>query len=144
MAKAKLREGEEFEWLEDEGRQLLKGEVWPRPPKRRRGGDSGAGAGSVVISPSSIAIFDNVNPGTLLATISVVGGSGTYTFTLTDPSGLFTIVGNQLLTATTVIAGMFPITISASNGLGDNPSLNTTVMVSHFSAYTPTYYIYGF
>ena len=54
-------------------------------------------------------------------------------------------MGNQLRTATSVIAGSFPITITASNGLGDNPTLTTTVTVAHFTAaYVPTYYIYGF
>ena len=59
--------------------------------------------------------------------------------------GQFTIVGNQLQTLTSVIAGSFPITITASNGLGDNPTLTTTVTVAHFSGtYVPTSYIYGF
>jgi len=150
LVRAKLdqnpRDQESYDWLtEDDLVDILRG-LDPGPPRRRRRrGDSGGGAGVVVISPSSIAIFDNVVPGTTIATISVAGGTGTYTYTLTDPSGQFTIVGNQLRTATPVIAGSFPITITASNGVGDNPTLTTTITVAHFTAaYVPTYYIYGF
>jgi hypothetical protein len=148
LTRAKLGEAEElkedFDWLtEDDIVDILRGlEVIPR--KRRKGSGPGGG-GTITTSPSTISIPDTTTPGTTIATISVAGGTGAYTFTLTDPSGQFTIVGNQLQVAGTLTAGSYPVTIHGANSFGDNPNLTTTIYVTHIPpGYVPTYYIYGF
>ena len=102
------------------------------------------GGAVISISPSTISIFDTTPIGTTIATISVTGGFGTYTLSLTDPSGLFTIVGNSLQTQATLTAGVYPVVIHATNGLGDNPFLNVSINVAHATTYVPTYELFGF
>ena len=103
------------------------------------------GGSFIVTSPTTLTILNNATTGTSVGTASVVGGTGTYTFSLTDPSGQFAInsATGQITTITALTIGTYPVTINASNGLGDNPTLHTTIQVIS-SAYVPTYYLYGF
>ncbi len=62
-------------------------------------------------------------PGTVIGTLQVIGGTGTYTFTKTaDPSAKFTLAAGVLSTAGTWDyeggATFFPVTITADNAAG--------------------------
>jgi hypothetical protein len=73
----------------------------------------------------------------------VYGGTGLYTFTLTNSAGgKYSIVGNELLSASLLTLGTDVIQIHADNGSGHVLSLDTTVTV--LFGFHPTYYIYGF
>jgi hypothetical protein len=101
---------------------------------------------TIVTTPSPLTAFDNATIGTVVGTLSVVGGTGTYTYSLTfNPGGKYSIVGNQLQVAAPLISGTDSITIQAYNGIGQLHTLATTVTVTHVHVgYVPTYYIYGF
>jgi hypothetical protein len=102
-------------------------------------------AAHIVTSPSSLTIFDDATVGTVVGTLSVTGGTGSYTFSLTsNPGGKYSITGNQLKVAAALTAGTDTITIRADNGAGGTVDLTTTVTVLHRSAYSPTFYVYGF
>jgi len=91
-----------------------------------------AGAGSsIVLSPTSLAIPSNASIGTLVGTASVAGGIGVYTFGLIDPSGQFAIDASTgaITVASALTLGTYSITVNASNGLGDAPTLPTTIAV---------------
>jgi hypothetical protein len=128
----------------DDSEEILRGLEEPKYRRRRRAGAVSGGAGVIVTSPSTLTATDAAPIGFVVGTAAVFGGSGTYTFTLTDPTGRFTFVGNQIQTVSPLTAGFYNITINATNGAGDNPSLATTIFVSHVGVYVPTYYIYGF
>jgi hypothetical protein len=141
----KIDEGKEY-WKDwdffDEEEDFWRG--LEEPKRRRRGAGAGGGAGVIVLTPSTLTANDGMAIGTVIGTAAVTGGSGTYTFTMVDPTGRFTIVGNQIQVASTLSAGFYPVTINATNGAGDNPTIATTIFVSHVGAYVPTYYLYGF
>jgi hypothetical protein len=106
---------------------------------------SGSVVAVIVTTPSPLTIFDNATIGTVVGTLSVVGGSGTYIFSLTlNPGGKYSISGTQLKVAAALTAGTDTITIHADNGAGSFANLTTTVTVSHFTAYSGTYPYYGF
>lgn len=114
--------------------------------RRRRRGSGAAGLISQIItSPSVLSVPTGSPVGTVVGTLSVVGGFGTYTYSFaSNLGGYFTIVGNQIQVATALPAPQtIPITIQADNSLGDRPVLSTTITVA-VAAYVPTYYIYGF
>lgn len=134
---------QDWDILEDD-EDFWSGLEEPKYPRRRRAGHQGGGAGTITISPSTLVADDSMPIGTVIGTVAVAGGSGTYTFTLTDPTGRFTIVGNQIQVASPLSAGFYPVTISATNGIGDNPTLAVTIFVSHVGVYVPTYLILGF
>ena len=140
---SKLKE-EDYDWLsEDDVVDILRGLESKR--RRRRRGDSGPGtSGTIILSPSTITIADTIPIGTIIANISISGGYGTYTLSLVDPSGQFAIVGNTLQVQLPLVAGTYPITINATNGIGDNPTLSTVITVTHLTTYVPTYPYYGF
>jgi hypothetical protein len=101
---------------------------------------------TIVTTPAVLTTTDVAPVGTVVGTLSVIGGTGSYIFSLTsNPGALYSIVGNQLEIAAPLISGIDPITIQAYNGIGQPHSLATTVMVTHVHVgYVPTYYIYGF
>lgn len=88
-----------------------------------RGGFAGLGivggsTANIILSGSTFTTDAAV--GTLVGTLSVTHGVGSYTFTLTsNPGTLFQIVGNSLeLDSATIAVGSYPVTIQASNGAG--------------------------
>jgi hypothetical protein len=101
---------------------------------------------TIITTPSPLTIGDTAAVGAVVGTLSVVGGVGTYVFSLTsNPGGLYSIVGNQLQVAVGLTAGIDPIIIQAFNGIGHPHTLATTVTVTHVHVgYAPTYHIYGF
>ena len=146
IPRAKLEQElkEDYDWLsEDDVVDILRGLETKR--RRRRRGDSGPGTpGTIILTPSTITIGDNTPVNTVIGTINITGGYGTYTYSLFDPSGQFYIVGNTIQVFLPLTAGTYPITINATNGIGDNPTLSTTITVTHVVIYVPTYPEYGF
>ena len=128
----------------NESYDFLRGLEEPKYRHRRRAGVTSGGAGVIFTTPSVLTALDTAPIGFVVGTAGVSGGTGTYTFTLTDPTGRFTIVGNQIQTVSPISAGFYNVTINATNGAGDNPTLATTIFVSHVGVYVPTYHIYGF
>ena len=68
------------------------------------------------------AVTEGAAPGTVIGTLQVLNGTGTYTFTkTTDPDSAFTLAAGVLSTAGTwdyEIATFHPVTITADNGAG--------------------------
>ena len=90
-------------------------------------------------SPSPLTTTDAALVGDVVGTLSVFGGRGTYTYTLpSNPGGLYSISGNQLLVAASQTAGTNLITIQADNGAGSVITLATTVTVTHVTTTTAT------
>jgi hypothetical protein len=89
----------------------------------RRGGVGSLGSvgkpgGTINLSGSTFPANSSLN--TVIGTLSVVGGTGVYTYSLTsNPGTLFNISGSSLrVTSTTIAAGSYPVTIQANNGAG--------------------------
>ena len=106
--------------------------------------------GKIALDVTSYIVLSNnvINasavPGSLVGVLSVIGGSGTYTYTLTsNPGGYFAISGSNLNPALTVTAGTYPITIQANNGAGSIITMPFIVYVTP-SGYVPTYELFGF
>lgn len=79
---------------------------------------------------SSTTVLDNAAIGTVIGTLSVIGGVGAYTFTLTsNPGALFSITGNQLKVAAALSDGNAPITVKADNGAGSVISQPLAIIV---------------
>jgi hypothetical protein len=88
----------------------------------------------VVTNPTNLIVSVNAALRTQVGTLSVTGGSGTYTYSLTsNPGGYYTLSGNILQTASALVVGIDPITILANNGSGDTPSISTNVTVTSVS-----------
>jgi hypothetical protein len=87
--------------------------------------------GTIVTTPSPLIVSSGATIGTVVATLSVAGGSGSYSFALiSDASGYFSIVGNQLLVNAALSPGTDAIVIQANNGAGDVITLNTVVLIT--------------
>lgn len=101
--------------------------------------------GAIVTSPSPLTVPANAAIGTVVGTLSVAGGSGSYTYTLPyDQLGYFTIVGNQLqVNSSSMVAGTDNIVIQANGSGGDVIQLPTYVIITPVG-YIPTYPYYGF
>lgn len=92
-------------------------------------GARGAFAGILLSGTASIP--DNTTSGSTVGTLSVVGGSGTYTFTLTsNPGAHFSISAALLKTSGTLTAGSYPITVHADNGAGSTFDRNFSITVT--------------
>ena len=77
------------------------------------------GGKNISLNLSSATVLDNATVGTVIGTLSVSGGTGSYTYSLTsNPGTLFSITTNQLKVAASLTAGSDPITIKADNGAG--------------------------
>ena len=77
--------------------------------------------------------------GTAIGTLSVIGGTGSYTFTLTDSaSNKAQVSGSGLQVGSTVSAqGSFLITVHADNGAGS--TFNRTFLITVTApSYTPS------
>ena len=81
---------------------------------------SGGGGGGPTLNLSASTFPENSALNTVIGTLSVSGGTGTYTYSLTsNPGTLFNISGASLrVTSTTIAAGSYPVTIRADNGAG--------------------------
>ena len=113
--------------------------------RRRRAAATGL-ISAIVITPTVLSVPFGSPVGTVVGTLAVSGGFGTYTFSfLSNPGGYFAIVGNQIQVAATLPAppAVIPVQIQADNSLGDRPTTTTTITVTVLG-FTPTYYIYGF
>ncbi len=84
----------------------------------RLGSSGGVAFVGIRLSAASFTLGDA--QGTAIGTLSVVGGSGTYTFTLTDDAGGKVQIDGDVLEVgpTVAIAGSFSITVHADNGAG--------------------------
>lgn len=113
--------------------------------RRKRGAGAQALFSVIILTPSVLSVPTGSPVGTVVGTLSVSGGFGTYTYSfLSNPGGYFTIVGNQIQVGATLPSPqVIPVQIQADNGLGDRPTISTTITVT-VSGYVPTYYIYGF
>jgi hypothetical protein len=87
-----------------------------------RGGFGSLGAlggPRISLNLSASTVADTATVGTVIGTLSVTGGTGSYTYTFTsNPGTLFSITTNQLKVAAALTAGSDPITIKADNGAG--------------------------
>lgn len=83
-------------------------------------GRLGSGGKTISLNLSNSSFPENSALNTVIGTLSVSGGTGSYTFTLTsNPGTLFNISGSSLrVTSTTIAAGSYPVTIQADNGAG--------------------------
>ena len=123
-----------------EREDILRGLQYPALRRRRAGT---AGGGTIIITPTPpLTVASTTALNTVIGTPSVVGGQGTYIFTLTDPSGQFTIVGGNIVVASALTPGVYNVTINGNNSAGDTPHLNFQIIVT--AAYVPTYPYYGF
>lgn len=105
------------------------------------GRGSGASGPHIVLSSSTVAAAATV--GTVIGTLSVQGGTGTYTFTLTsNPGTLFSIATASLQVAAALTAGSDPITVHADNGAGS--VVNTSFLITVTGAFVPTFELLGF
>lgn len=99
-------------------------------------GVPGLAGGGPVLRLSSNTALDSASVGTVIGTLSVTGGTGSYTFSLTsNPGGLFSITTNQLKVASALSAGSDPIIIKADNGAGSVILLPVTIVVSSAAAF---------
>lgn len=83
------------------------------------------------IQISNTTVPSSATIGTVVGTLSVIGGSGSYTYTLTsNPGGLYSISGNQLEVAASLTPGSDPITVQANNGAGSVITQPFTIIVT--------------
>jgi len=104
----------------------------------------GKGGPQLLLSASTIA--DTASVGDVIGTLSVSGGTGSYTYTFTsNPGTLFSISTASLEVAAALTAGSDPITIKADNGAGSVVSRAFLITVTHASGtYVPTFELLGF
>lgn len=79
------------------------------------------GGSSTGITLSNNTVADNAAIGFTIGTFAVVGGVGSYTFSLlSNPNNLFSISGNQLQVAASLATfdGINLIAVRANNGAG--------------------------
>lgn len=116
-----------------------------RKRRRRRGGDAASGPAQPSVALNNQSISDGASVGDLVGDLSVLNGIGSYTFALTsNPGGLFSISGSQLLVAAALSAGMEPIVVQADNGAGSTPSSPFSILVTYVGSFVPTFELWGF
>ncbi len=95
--------------------RLRRHTFWRWQQKRQRRASDSTG-----IELSAASFTEGAAQGTAIGTLSVVGGSGFYTFTLTDSASNKVELDFQYLEvgATPSTAGSFSITVHADNGAG--------------------------
>lgn len=91
------------------------------------------------ISLSSFSVSEQIQPGSVVGSISVIAGSGAYTFAIPsggDPDAKFSVDGATLLTKDTFDfenATFHRLTIEASNGI--DPKLSRTLLINVTNAF---------
>lgn len=102
--------------------------------------------GSQQIQLSAATVQSTATVGTTIGTLSVLNGSGGYTYTFAsggNPGTLFSISGSSLQVAAALSIGSDPIMIHADNGAGS--VLNMAFLITVINgAFVPTYYFLGF
>lgn len=94
-------------------------------------GAIGGGNKNPAIEISNTTIASTATIGSLVGVLTVINGTGTYTFTLTsNPGTLFAISGSNLNVAAALTAGSDPITIQANNGAGSVITQPFTITVT--------------
>jgi hypothetical protein len=89
-----------------------------------------------IIPPATVALSKSVvaksaTVGTVIGALSVTGGTGTYTYTLTsNPSGQFAISGSNLTVATTLNSGSYSVTVKATGGVPSTATSTFTITVA--------------
>jgi hypothetical protein len=84
------------------------------------------------ITLSNQIMSDTATIGSVVGTLGVSFGTGTYTFALTtNPGSRYAISGNQLVTAATLVAGTDIIAVQANNGAGSVLNSTFSIVVSH-------------
>lgn len=80
----------------------------------------GGGKMGATLNLSASTFEENSALNTVIGTLSVSGGVGSYTYTFqSNPGTLFNISTASLrVTSTTIAAGSYPVTIRADNGAG--------------------------
>lgn len=100
--------------------------------------------GSQQIQLSAATVLSSASVGALVGVLSVLNGTGSYTFTLTsNPGGLFAVSGANLNVGAALSPGSDAITVHADNGAGSvlNAALLITVLNGSF---VPTFELLGF
>jgi len=111
---------------------------------RSRGGIVGSLSAQPRVELSGNTIAEDASVGDLIGTLSVVNGSGSYTFTLTVGDSLFDIDGDDLEVGAALSVGIESITVEADNGV-DDPVVGifsieiTEVAVEGYTADTTVY-----
>jgi hypothetical protein len=85
------------------------------------------------IQISSATVADTASIGAVVGALSVVGGTGSYTFTFAtggNPGSLFSISGSNLQVAAALTAGSYAITVHAV-GTGNPPDRAFLITVTH-------------
>lgn len=113
-----------------------------RKRRRKARGDS---AGLVIIL-SSNTTTDASPVGAQVGIFAVLGSSDSFTFSfVSNPSGLFSLVGPILEVAAALSVGMAVIAIKADNGAGVVLIQPFIILVSHAAgSYVPTFELLGF
>lgn len=85
-----------------------------------------------LINLSASTVADTATVGTTIGVLSVLGGTGSYTFTLTsNPGTLFAISGSNLNVAASLTQGSDAISIKADNGAGSVVTQPFLITVTH-------------
>ena len=89
--------------------------------------------GKPLIQLSNATVASSASIGTTVGTLSVLRGTGTYTYALTsNPGGLYSIAGSALQVAAALSAGSDPITIRATpSGSGATITQPFTITVTN-------------
>lgn len=111
-------------------------------------GASGGGANKGIVLSNASFLAGSVQ-GTAIGTLSVFGGVGTYTFTLTDSAlSKVQVAGtngvNLQAGSASASAGSFSITVHADNSAGSTFDRSFLVTATSAVAYVPTYELLGF
>lgn len=117
-----------------------------------RGGFGGLGRNlggkSKHIALSASTFLAGAAQGTAIGALSVVGGTGTYTFTLTDShTNAVQVAGtngvNLQVGSAASGAGSFSITVHANNGAGDSFD-GLPFLITATAIFVPTFELLGF
>lgn len=91
-----------------------------------------AGKSGAVLNLSNASVSDGASIGDLVGVLSVSGGTGSYTYSITsDPSSFFAIDTANLEVGASLTAGSYPVTIQANNGAGSIISRAFLITVTH-------------
>lgn len=98
------------------------------------GAVSGGGGGAAAVLSGS-AVAENASLSTVIGTLSVLNGTGSYTFSITaDPDNKFALSGDDLINDGTFnyeAATSHSVTIEADNGVDDPVSRTFTIIVTN-------------